>query len=214
MEMILDRVSSGLGGPSLLSGFVLAVANMIPVVGVIMWEWGLFEILGIYWVEILIIGILNIPRILMAGKQRKTGSLPGSKFLLVILFAVQFILFLSVHAFFVFFLKEESIHSFLTAAPDLLVTVSSVTAWGFLGMFCGHLFSFFWNFIGQREYREMVAEDRVYQPFQRVVILHILVLFAAFAVAIYGPTLLILLGFITGKTAFDLGFHFYYRAKV
>jgi len=48
------------------SALVLLVANAIPVVGVLFFDWSLLTILVLYWLENGIIGFWNVPKILMA----------------------------------------------------------------------------------------------------------------------------------------------------
>ncbi|MDF1812046.1 MAG: DUF6498-containing protein [Verrucomicrobiales bacterium] len=213
--MILDRVSAGLSGPPVLSGFVLALANMVPVIGVIVWNWSLYDVVGVYWAENLIIGAMNIPVMFMAKKTENPDETGGSKLYFILLFLLHFTLFCVVHAFFVSFLKEATtFHDFFRAAPVLLVNSLKVTGLALLFLFSGHLFSFFWIYIGQRKYRETVLESRVIQPYRRVVILHILILFGAYAAALLGAPMILILGLIVGKTTFDLGGHFYFNSPV
>ena len=48
------------------SAIVLLLANLIPLVGVLFFGWSLITILVLYWVENGIVGLWNIPKILMA----------------------------------------------------------------------------------------------------------------------------------------------------
>ncbi len=44
---------------------VVIAANLLPLAGVLFWGWSTVEILTTYWFETLVIGILNIPKILI-----------------------------------------------------------------------------------------------------------------------------------------------------
>lgn len=209
LSMIIDRVSSGLGGPSILSGFILALANMIPVIGVMIWNWSVAEIVVVYWVENIIIGVFNVPRMLMAEKTNNPNT---PRLFLVPFFLVHFGIFCLVHGFFVFFLLSgDMLHNPFGSEKSSIPFVVPVV--GFIFMFLSHLFSFFWNYIGQREYRDTVVEEQMVQPYGRVVVLHIAILFGAFAVVLLGGPLILVLLLIVGKTALDLGFHFYSHSK-
>ena len=48
------------------SAMVLLVANLIPLVGVLFFDWSLMTILVLYWVENGIVGFWNVPKIAMA----------------------------------------------------------------------------------------------------------------------------------------------------
>jgi hypothetical protein len=57
------------------SAIVLVVANAIPLIGVLFFGWSLITILVLFWVENGIVGLWNIPRILLA-RGSLLGSLP------------------------------------------------------------------------------------------------------------------------------------------
>ena len=148
----------------------------------------------------------------MAQKTVNPHETGGSKMYLIPLFLLLFGVFFVVHAFFVCFLNTEIANQPPhTAALVLLVHVVKTSGWALLIFLLSHLFSFFWNYIGQRKYRETVLEHRVTQPFGRVVLPQILILFGAFAVVLLGGGLIPLLILIVTKTALDLGYHFYYQ---
>ena len=213
--MVIDRISAGLSGPSRLSGLVLAFVNMVPVIGVIIWGWSVFEIVALYWAENLIIGALNIPRIFLAraGPEEAKPSLVRKGFL-ALFFTVHYGIFCLVHGVFVFFLLGEkaSSESFFPGFPEVTGEVVGTMGWAFTFLWLSHLFSFFWNYIGQREYRTTRAATRLFQPYGRIVILHIAILFGGFAIEMLGAPMILLLILIAGKTALDLGFHLFSHA--
>ncbi|HJW21306.1 MAG TPA: DUF6498-containing protein [Candidatus Limnocylindrales bacterium] len=59
------------------TALVLLVANAIPLVGVLFLSWSLWTILVIYWVENGIVGLWNLPRILLAEGQLLPGRQLG-----------------------------------------------------------------------------------------------------------------------------------------
>ncbi len=42
------------------STIVLVVTNLIPIVGVFLWDWGAFDVIALYWLENVIIGLVNV----------------------------------------------------------------------------------------------------------------------------------------------------------
>lgn len=56
----------------------LLVANAIPLVGVLVLGWSLWTILVIYWIENGIVGLWNVPRILLAQGQLLPGRTLGA----------------------------------------------------------------------------------------------------------------------------------------
>jgi hypothetical protein len=102
------------------TALALLVANSIPLVGVLLWGWGLWTILVIYWVENGIVGLWNIPRILLAEGQLLPGRQPGAGYRpwavqsvpaggrvgLAVFFTVHYGLFWLVHGVFVMVLPQ------------------------------------------------------------------------------------------------------------
>ena len=102
------------------SALVLLVANAIPLAGVLFLGWSLWTILAIYWVENGIVGLWNIPRILLAEGQLLPGRSSGVGYRpwavatvpavgragLAVFFVVHYGLFWLVHGVFVLILPE------------------------------------------------------------------------------------------------------------
>jgi Family of unknown function (DUF6498) len=101
------------------SALVLVVANAIPLVGVLFLGWSLWTILTIYWLENGIVGLWNIPKILLAQGALLPGRLgvgyrswaiqpmPGAgRAFLAIFFAFHYGLFWLVHGVFVLVLPS------------------------------------------------------------------------------------------------------------
>ena len=76
-----------------------------------------------------------------------------------------------------------------------------------LALAVSHLFSFFKNYIAGGEYRRTVVPAIMFQPYGRIVVMHLAVLFGGFAVMILGSNVLALLILIVGKTVFDIRLH-------
>ena len=212
--MILERVSSGLSSPAKLSGFVLVLVNMIPLVGVIVWDWNVFQIAMLYWSENIVIGLLHAPRILLAKGGESPLSKP-EKIFSILFFFVHFGLFCAGHGFFVFTLlgkKDFWEYPFISLALMLIEVLRTIPL-VFVLFFASHLFSFFWNYVWQREYRETDPREQFSRPYHRIIILHVAILFGAFAVEMMDSPMVLLLIFIAGKTALDLGIHLYFHGK-
>src|SRR5688572_8716392 len=76
-----------------------------------------------------------------------------------------------------------------------------------VGLFISHGVSFVFNFLRGGERLRTSAMELMFAPYGRVVVLHLTILFGAFAVAAFGAHLFPLLILIGLKTAMDLGFH-------
>jgi hypothetical protein len=92
------------------SAIVLVAFNMIPLVGVVFWGWNVATLLVLYWVENGIVGILNVPKMLLArgpvgpgeGELRMNGRIATSNVSQVIFFLIHYGIFWVVHGVFVF----------------------------------------------------------------------------------------------------------------
>lgn len=62
-----------------VSVYVLIAANLLPLFMAGAGDWGLREILPLYWFESAIIGFFNIPRILMASKPDARAAKKGER---------------------------------------------------------------------------------------------------------------------------------------
>ena len=99
------------------TAIALIVANAIPLVGVLFFRWSLLTILVVYWVENGIVGLWNVPKILLAqgsivparpglpssvAAAFRSGRLPGAgRAGLAMFFLVHYGLFWLAHGFFV-----------------------------------------------------------------------------------------------------------------
>lgn len=208
------------------SAIALLVANAIPLVGVYFFGWSLLTILVLYWLENGIVGFWNVPRILLAqGTAVSTPSPPptAGRAALATFFLVHYGIFWLVHGIFVFALP-----SFMDAGSNRILVgcgdedpfgnlqacnspfgdlVWSNIAIAAVALFLSHGASFLFNYIRGGEYRTASPTGQMGAPYGRVVVLHLTIIFGAFAVAFLGSPVGALLLLVGLKTAFDLGLH-------
>jgi hypothetical protein len=115
----LAQASASTASIVLLVGF-----NLIPLAGVVLWGWNVATLLILYWVENGIVGILNVPKMLLASGSGDASAQPGNapvgrplagtavlggpaaKAALVPFFLVHYGVFWVVHGVFVFLLPQ------------------------------------------------------------------------------------------------------------
>jgi len=51
---------------------LFVVANLLPLVGVLFWDWDVFFLLLLFWCENVIIGLFGIARIIVSGTNENT----------------------------------------------------------------------------------------------------------------------------------------------
>ena len=55
----------------------LVGANLLPLAGVTLWGWSVFEVLLLYWLESGVVGALNVPKILLAAGSDDGATAPS-----------------------------------------------------------------------------------------------------------------------------------------
>lgn len=196
----VESASVQSAAPSLFASSVLLVlANLIPLAGALFYGWSVFEIVLVYWAENLIVGVYTLFRMLLAGGNRDPVSLVGKLFSSGF-FAVHYGIFCLVHGFFVFSLLGGSGPSGAEAfdrgmIPALIALVAS------------HGFSFVKNYLIGGEFRDATVQTQMFSPYPRMVVLHVAILFGAFAIQALGSPLAMLLILIAGKTVLDVFLH-------
>ena len=215
----------------------LIAANAVPLVGVFLFGWSTFAIVAIYWAENVVIGAINVLKILFADPsleqmqsqlQPKTGeerehyedmtknwqkhskSLHGIKFFLIPFFIVHYGLFCTVHGVFIFVLLGGN-GPFANEMPNLSTMLQMFTQehlWWCIGALAtSHLVSFFSNYLGREENKRTNPILLMFQPYVRVVVLHIAILLGAFMTIALGSSAGVLILLIAGKTTLDLWLH-------
>ena len=206
------------------TALALVAANAIPLVGVLFFGWSLWTILVLYWVENGVVGLWNVPRILLAGGA--TASVLA-RVPVAVFFLFHYGLFWFVHGTFVFVLPEFFGFGRATFPADGLgfdpsglpgaveplaggglgeIAWSSVAV-GAVALFVSHGASFFLNYLGRGEFLRTTALSQMGTVYGRVVVLHVTILFGAFAIVFLGAPVLLLVVMVVAKTLLDLGLH-------
>jgi hypothetical protein len=218
------------------SAIVLVAFNLVPLVGVVFWGWNVATLLVLYWVENGIVGILNVPKILLArgtvdpgeGQLRINGRVSTSNVGAATFFLIHYGIFWVVHGIFVFSLPAFASFasggfgpgSIQQLVPDgaggyvlgsLPASVRwpdmTAVAWGALGLAISHGSSFVVNYLGRREYLRVSPGRQMFAPYGRLVILHLAILLGAFVSLVIGSPVGALVVLVILKTIVDLTLH-------
>lgn len=219
----------------------LLAANVVPLLGVLFFGWSTFAIVVLYWAENVIIGAINVFKMIacspddeainlanVSAKRLKGNSQQvrqllvqqaprvafahqASKLFFIPFFIFHYGLFCFVHGVFVFTMLGDQGMPFggprevLPEFFDRLLTEG--LTWALVALTASHLFSFFTNYIGRGEYRHVTVPYLMFQPYGRIVVMHIAILFGAFLIMAFGSPVWMLVILIIGKTFMDLGLH-------
>ena len=208
--------------PAGASGWVLVAANLVPLAGVVLWGWKVADVVLLYWFENLVIGTMNVLRILTADPQHlvssphagtgiKARELPLAKLALTGFFIVHYGAFCAIHGAFLAELFPVqgpngqrlgigAILADMLREPALLAAIFALV--------CSHLVSFRINYIGREEYRHVDIGRLMAQPYRRIFVVHLFIIFGGMALEAFKapPTAAIAL-FVVIKTAIDFNMH-------
>jgi hypothetical protein len=197
--------SSGILRPAAL---VLILANLAPVYGVLFLGWKVFPIIFLFWLENLIIGALNVFRILLADPANKPFWI--LKLFLIPFFCVHFGLFTFVHGVFVMGFFGGM---FRTGAPfpNGTIILAFIREYKLvlpiIGLAASHAISFVVNYLGEGEYLKASPIQLMQQPYSRVIVLHITILAGGVLVMILQAPIVGLLLLVALKIGLDLRSH-------
>lgn len=189
------------------SVFFLIAMNAIPVMGVFAFGWDVGTLLLLYWLESVVIGLLNVPKMLACqgsdranNYRRSTGGL----IYLCVFFLLHYGGFSYGHYLFLDSLfasvpSLKSLASEILSAQGLLVSM--------VGLWMSHVFSMFKNFYGKGEYKTRSANKQMFVPYGRVFIMHIVIIIGGALVQAFGAPVLALILLVALKTGIDLVAH-------
>jgi hypothetical protein len=186
------------------STLALIVANLMPLLGVLALKWNVTPIMIFYWSENLVVGFFNVLKMsraqgLVTGSNTTLNGRPvqqTDRRAMIVFFIFHYGMFTLVHGIFVlamFGARFRGIFSELGLAL-LFLTVS-------------HGISYQRNFIGRGEYQRLAFTSLFWQPYQRVIVMHVTILLGGTWAQAKGSPIYALLVLVTLKTTIDLVLH-------
>jgi Family of unknown function (DUF6498) len=191
-----------------LSAWVLVLANLVPLAGVLFWGWDAFALVALFWMENVVIGVFFILR--MLSLDPRDPALWLGKLFLVPFFCVHYGMFTAIHGSFVFQLlggKRYDMQGFLPLEAAARAAADYGLWLPLAVLVASHLFSFLWNYLYRGEFRRAQLARLMAQPYGRVVVLHVAIIFGGFAATMLGSPLWALLVLIALKIGLDLKAH-------
>jgi hypothetical protein len=197
----------------------LVVANLVPLAGVLFLGWSAWQILVIYWLENGVVGGFNVLKMMKAegpGDDRAIARMTidgrspggGSSAAFIRFFCMHYGIFWFAHGVIVFSLlplfnaMAPDGGSSVPTTPDPLGLGLAVVA-----LVISHGLSYRLNFIGGGEYKRVSPEGQMYKPYGRLMVLHVTLIFGAFAIALTGASVAAVAILVLLKIALDIGLH-------
>jgi hypothetical protein len=192
------------------SSLALIVANLVPLAGVLGLDWNVSWIMLFYWSENLVIGFFNVLKMRRAegpvGDSRMTLNgrpvVENSRRSLIVFFMVHYGGFTFCHGIFV----VAMFGAHLRGSPTQF-------GMGLLTLLLSHGVSYRRNFIGRGEYKKVSFATLFWQPYGRVVIMHMTILLGGAWAQSKGSPVYGLLVLIALKTTIDLTAHWIEHRK-
>ena len=192
------------------STLALLTANLMPLLGVLALNWSVAPIMIFYWSENLVVGFYNVLKM-----RRAQGSVEGSgttlngrpvhgtdRKAMIFFFIVHYGIFTLVHGLFIMVLFGARLRGVFS---DLGLALLFLAA--------SHGVSYRRNFIGRGEYQRVAFTTLFWQPYARVIIMHITILAGGAWAQAKGSPVYALVVLVTLKTLIDLALHLLERRK-
>jgi hypothetical protein len=210
--------------------------NLIPLLGVIQWDWSVFEIVFLYWCENLILGLMTVLKILFSSPDMTSDGasieIPGKngtrriplpenmpanfmqlfKLFIIPFFLIHYGMFCMGHGTFIFSIFSVG-SSGADEVNDALSILQGPLLLAFGALFASHLYSFLANYIGKGEYRRSNPMVLMTAPYKRIVILHLTIIFGAGLTMFLGSPFWLLATLIVLKIVMDVRAHLQERKR-
>ncbi|MFV8816396.1 DUF6498-containing protein [Haliea sp. E17] len=203
------------GARRLASLVALVLVNLIPLAGVLLFDWDVAALMILYWSENLVIGFYTLVKLVV--KSPIGGWFSG------LFFLIHYGGFCGVHGLFIVtMLLDEKFSAFpddpwplWLVFPQILFNVIGHVIslappewlWSFAALFISHGVSFVANFLLADERDRLSKSQIMNAPYGRVIVLHLAVLFGGFAVLALGQPMFMLVILVLLKLGVDIAFH-------
>lgn len=208
--------------------FLALAAAVAPLLGVFLWSWSAREVVLIYWLENVVIGFWQIVKMLLAGapKVREFGGFALAGVLFVSLFfLVHFGGFCAGHGLFLLALTGQDAAAGETFAlervnfafgPFLFLQLLSIviqqawalmppaSLWSVASIFALRGLAVWQDFVVTGEWRKADLVNLMFEPYRRIVILHLAIVLGAVLVMAVDDAWPVLALIVLGKLFFDL----------
>lgn len=208
-----DRIRAFVAGLKRLSTLRIVIANAIPIVCVILFGWPAGVLLLLYWCENVIIGAVNGLKMVVSGAAMGPPGWIANVFLLPF-YVFHYGLFCFVHGVFVLVIGSIGAGKVPDVDPSLtglFRVVEHLTRhepgffWSLAAIAGLQLLSFVTDWLAKGKYRDTNPMTQMFEPYGRVIVLHLTIMVGMIPVLILGGPVWALVGLAIMKTLFELG---------
>ena len=181
------------------SSLALLGANLIPLFGVLLGGWNIFEVMILFWAESAVVGFYNLLKMWVIGRWSVLFIGP--------FFVGHFGGFMAVHLLFIYGFFNQGVASDADISSFQVLTDLIQLAPALVAFFVSHGISYYANFLGRKEYLGKEIRGQMGDPYKRIVIMHLTIIFGGFLVMVFDSGLPALLLLILLKLGADLRAH-------
>jgi hypothetical protein len=185
----------------------ILLLNALPVAGVLFWGWQSFDLIFLYWLENVIIGVFMILRILVRPYQHPLDMINPLFF--APFFIVHYGMFCGGHGMFIFSLfaegRFEDSGGFLMAYENIPLVLEQQAFLLYAALALVLLQLMDWGRdIAERGLGADGLKDLTAAPYRRIVVLHVAILASGFLLAALNEPVAGLVTLVIVKTLFDV----------
>jgi hypothetical protein len=181
--------------------------NLFPPLSAIVFGWSAFTLVLLYWIENLILGVVNVAKLIVIGVPSGKRGLVMT-FTLVLFFILHYGLFCTIHGVILWALFDDrgttdvgpfNLASQLRARLEL----DPVLFWNAVLLAVFHLLSFVIYWLGRAAWRETGLLVQTYAPYGRIVVVHVAIMVAGLPVILLGQPLIAVVFLALVKTVME-----------
>jgi uncharacterized protein DUF6498 len=151
----------------LASGVALVLANLLPLLGVLLGGWKLEQIMLLFWAESGVIAFYTVLKMILVGRWLAIVAGP--------FFLAHFGAFMAIHLLFIYDLFVRGLRH-AGPEPRALDALAGIFAplWpALLALAVSHGISFAVNFLGRSEHRGVTVSSLMQAPYRRVMVMQL-----------------------------------------
>lgn len=161
------------------SSLALIIGNLVPIVGVLFFEWELFPLILLYWLENVVIGIFNAFKMLTCSGSESFAQ----RIFMTLFFSFHYGMFCFGHGTFVVDLFGGDLESI----PDALqIIIQDGLKWALIALVISHAFSFLSNYLMGGELKQLSVSEVMFSPYKRIIVLHVFIIFGGIVLQSFG----------------------------
>lgn len=200
-------------------GFVpIGLGNLIPLIGVLLFDWDLPSILVMYWIEIGVVGLVNVLRIQRSEALGHPSLDPGDSvgrpilttrgtggWLLAGLWLLVYGVFWAILGLSVIPIANGGFYEG-ASRTGWSGASGAVIAWGTLSLVGGQLVAFVLDYVIGRRYLTVTPLELLRDPFARILVVIVTIASGGAAIAVVGSPIGFLVAMVVAKTAVEIWF--------